>query len=360
MGCNSSTEKVVASNEIKEPRAGDQLQGEWKYTVGGELGKGAFSIVMGATQHGTDKQGNENTKVAIKCISRAKMDEDDIAALKREVDILKEVNHPHIVNIIDFFEDSRYYYVVTEKMSGGELFDRIVDKTQYSESDARDLVKLLTSTIKHLHDKHIVHRDLKPENLLLQDHEDDAHIKIADFGLAMVHTKNDAPMMQPCGSPGYVAPEIIADPPVGYDKSVDVWSIGVITYILLCGYPPFQADDQDELFDQIRAGSYTFDDEDWAEVSPAGISFIEATLVINPAKRHTAAQLLEHEWMTSSSISSVSSPALARLKVFNAKYRWKKAIQATVGVIKMKNAMAAHTASKNLLAGIGKKSAHAS
>jgi calcium/calmodulin-dependent protein kinase I len=348
MGCNSSTEKVVAAGELREPVVGSQIQGQWKYTIGGELGKGAFSIVMGATQHGIDTNGNANSKVAIKCIGKQKMDPDDIVALKREVNILKEVNHPHIVNIIEFFEDNAYFYMVTEKMSGGELFDRIVDKTVYTEADARDLVKLLTSTILHLHKKHIVHRDLKPENLLLQDHQDDAHIKIADFGLAMVHTKSDAPMMQPCGSPGYVAPEIIADPPVGYDKSVDIWSIGVITYILLCGYPPFQADDQDELFDQIRAGSYTFDDEDWSQVSPEAISFIESTLVVNPKKRSTAEELLQHEWMTSTSVSAKPSPALAKLKVYNAKYRWKKAIQATVGVIKMKNAIEANTAAKKI------------
>ena len=226
-----------------------------------------------------------------------------------------------------------------ELCTGGELFDRIVEKTVYTEVDARDLVKLLTSTIKYLHEHHIVHRDLKPENLLLANHRDDADIKIADFGLAMRHTKNDAPMLQPCGSPGYVAPEIIADPAVGYDKSVDIWSIGVITYILLCGYPPFQADDQDELFDQIRDGAFTFDDEDWTSVSDHAMNFIHSTLEVDPLKRLNAAELLQHPWMTAEVSTANRTPALEKLKQFNAKYRWKKAIKTTVGVIKMKHIM---------------------
>jgi serine/threonine protein kinase len=189
------------------------------------------------------------------------------------------------------------------------------------------------------------------ENLLLQNHEDDAHIKIADFGLAMFHRKGvDDPMMQPCGSPGYVAPEIVADPPVGYDNAVDVWSIGVITYILLCGYPPFQADDQDELFDQIRQGDYGFDPEDWQDVSDEGKDFIEKILVVDPKKRATAFELQTHPWMSAEVGNQNISPAIARLKQFTARARWKQAINTTRSVVRMNLAMKSSRRGKELVA----------
>jgi serine/threonine protein kinase len=328
MGCSQSANKVVADPKTLENKVvgGD----EKTYKLGRILGTGAFSEVRNAVE---SVSGEES---AIKCISRTAMDADDTEALLREVAILRAVYHPHIVNIVDFFEDAHHYFMVTEKMVGGELFDRIVERQSYNEGHARDLVKLLTHTIHHLHSKTIVHRDLKPENLLLQNNEDDAHIKIADFGLAMFHRKGvDKPMMQPCGSPGYVAPEIVADPPVGYDNAVDVWSIGVITYILLCGYPPFQADDQDDLFDQIRSGDYHFDPDDWEHVSKEGKNFIEKILVVNPAERATAYELQSHPWMSAEVGGESISPAIQRLKEFKARARWKSAINTTRSVVRM-------------------------
>lgn len=194
------------------------------------------------------------------------------------------MHHPNIMTLREFFVESEYYYLVTEFVSGGELFDRIVEKTFYSEKEARDLVKILLGAIKYCHDQDVVHRDLKPENLLLMSADDDASIKLADFGFAKSVTKDDAGLVTTCGTPGYVAPEILEGSP--YGKPVDVWSIGVITYILLAGYPPFHDESQPILFRKIRKGKYQYDSPYWDNVSDDAKDFISRMLVVNPKDRY--------------------------------------------------------------------------
>ena len=159
---------IVGTDVFVRPHKSYRLD-TWK--LGHILGTGAFSEVRDAAP-----MSGAGEMTAIKCIERASMDSDDESALLREVAILKEVFHPHIVNLLDFFHNDRHYFMVTEKMVGGELFDRIVEKQHYSESHARDLVKLLTHTVQHLHSKHIVHRDLKPGRW--EQHPDAAHRSI--------------------------------------------------------------------------------------------------------------------------------------------------------------------------------------
>jgi calcium/calmodulin-dependent protein kinase I len=211
------------------------------------------------------------------------------------MDILKKVDHPNIICLREIIDTKNCLFIVTELVTGGELFDKIVELGQYSEKDAAVLVAKMVSAIAYLHDLGIVHRDLKPENLLLKDHQNITEVKIADFGLSKM--LNSQMMMQTaCGTPGYVAPEVLQA--TGYDKEVDMWSIGVITYILLCGFPPFYNENLPELFEQILKADYDFPADYWKDVSEEAKDFIRKLLVVDNSKRLTGKAALQHPWLT--------------------------------------------------------------
>jgi len=259
------------------------------YDLGEELGRGAFSVVRVATQKATGE------RYAIKIIEKNNL-EADLSRLKTEIDILKQVSHPNIIFMKDLFETQEVVAIVTELVTGGELFDKIVEQGNYSERDASILVAKMVSAIDYLHNKGIVHRDLKPENLLLKSSEDLTEVKIADFGLSkIVGTSSMVRMMTACGTPSYVAPEVLLT--IGYDKEVDLWSIGVITYILLCGFPPFYNETLHKLFEEIMQAQYEFLEEYWGHISDLAKDFVSKLLVANPMKRMTAAQALKHPWI---------------------------------------------------------------
>ena len=194
-----------------------------------QLGRGAFSVVHKVISKIDGQQR------AVKICERGSMSSDDEEALFREVDVMKKLNHPNIVQLTDFFVEADKYYLVLELLEGGELFDRIVKKKVYNEKEARDCVKAILCGLKYMHDQNIAHRDLKPENLLLASAEDDVSVKIADFGFAAFRSQGVG-METQCGTPNYVAPEILKGDG-DYSKAVDMWSMGVITYIILGGYP---------------------------------------------------------------------------------------------------------------------------
>jgi len=189
-----------------------------------ELGHGAFSTVRLAI----NRQNKD--KFAVKVVHKNKLKKADVDALHVEVGIISKLQHPHIVRYFDFTQDRSHYYIVLEVVAGGELFDRIVQRVYYSEKEARDLVWVLLDVLHHIHSKRIAHRDIKPENLLLKSAHNDHDIKLADFGFA---TEAKKPMRELCGTPAYVAPEIIKEKPYGLE--VDMWSCGVIVFILLGG-----------------------------------------------------------------------------------------------------------------------------
>jgi len=260
-----------------------------KYTFKEELGRGAFSIVKLAVA----KESGD--KVAIKVIDKSKMSEQYKKNLQMETEILKKVDHPNIIKMIEIFETEEYLFLVMELVTGGELFDKIVEKGCYTEKDAASLVYKIVSAIDYLHELDICHRDLKPENLLLKSSEYDTEVKIADFGLSKI--VNQKVMMQTaCGTPGYVAPEVLNA--TGYAKEVDMWSIGVITYILLCGFPPFFGDTVPQLFEQIMRAEYDYPADYWDDVSSTAKDFIDHLLVVDPEKRMTTKQALKHKWLT--------------------------------------------------------------
>lgn len=258
------------------------------YALGKPLGSGAYSVVRECTHKKT------KATFAVKVVTKAKLSPDDDAALKDEIEILKSLEHDNIIYLKDNFNERSYYYLVTEIMRGGELFDRIVAKTFYNEKEARDLCKIVFEAVAYCHSFNIAHRDLKPENLLLMSRDNDRQVKIADFGFAKRVTSEECLITQ-CGTPGYVAPEVLCHVP--YGTKADVWSLGVITYILIGGYPPFMESNQKVLFKKIKRGNYEFHAEYWGQTSKDVQSFITSLLTVDPRQRLTVQQALNDPWV---------------------------------------------------------------
>jgi calcium/calmodulin-dependent protein kinase I len=274
--------------------------------------------------------------------------------VRNEISVLKRVSsgHRNIVTLHDYFETAHNLYLCFDLCDGGELFDRICAKGNYYEADAAELVRTIFRAVDYIHGCGIVHRDLKPENLLFRTPAEDADIMIADFGLSRVMDEDKHhKLTEICGTPGYMAPEIFKK--TGHGKPVDVWAMGVVTYFLLAGYTPFDRDTQQQEMQAICAGDYKFEPEEyWANVSEMAKDFVKQCLTLDPAKRPTAAQLLQHKWLSSESPHFVAEAngAPADLlphvkKAFNARKLWRKA---TTG-IKAMNRMTALAASHGII-----------
>jgi len=217
------------------------------YKLGKQLGSGNFAVVKIAEKTSANKSADIPQTVAVKIIDKSKVEE--MTDITREIEIMQSMDHPNVIKLFEIYDEPKKMNLIMELVTGGELFDRIVAKGSYTEKDAADVIVTLCGALSYLHDKKIVHRDLKPENILLASDAEDAPIKVADFGLARVCGAGDM-MKTACGTPGYVAPEILKNK--GYDSgAVDMWSVGVILYILLCGFPPFYEEELPALFDQI-------------------------------------------------------------------------------------------------------------
>jgi calcium/calmodulin-dependent protein kinase I len=262
------------------------------YVFGELLGEGIDGIVKKAVLRST---GEER---AVKIVHKSAMDEDEISALSNEINILSEVDHPNIVKLYEAFETDEYFYIVMELMQGGELFDRIIEQEFFSENEAKEVLSPIIDAVNYCHEMDIIHRDLKPENLLYENSDDDSVIKISDFGLAKLVPKSTFASTA-WGTPGYVAPEIVMWK--RYGKEVDVWSIGIIMYILLCGYPPFYSDNNSELFEMIKTGNFEFHSPYWDQVSTEAKDLIKKLLTVDSKKRITLEQVKEHKWFSMTS-----------------------------------------------------------
>ncbi|KAF8185838.1 Pkinase-domain-containing protein [Mycena galopus ATCC 62051] len=293
------------------------------------LGSGTYAIVREAIHIHT------NHVYACKIINKQLMEGREYL-VRNEIAVLKRISseHRNIVTLHDYFESPRNLYLVFGLCTGGELFDRISSKGNYYEADAAALVRTILTAVKYIHAAGIVHRDLKPENLLFRTEADDADIMIADFGLSRVIEEEKLSLLTGvCGTPGYMAPEIFRN--TGHGKPVDVWAMGVITYFLLAGYTPFDRDTPDAETEAIIAGDFKFGPaEYWVNVSETAREFVTACLTVDPGRRPTAAEALEHSWLASATpfvpdpLNPSGGPAdlLPHVKkAFNAKLTWKKA-----------------------------------
>lgn len=318
--------------ETPRPNSESGMRFDELYRLKGVLGTGAFSTVREGYH-----RSNAELSYAVKCINRKKLSEEDEAALLDEVAILKEMKHIHIIRLYDFFDEPSTYYLVMERMRGGELFDRIVAKAYYNEKEARDTCKILLEAVWYMHDNHVAHRDLKPENLLLLSESDDSAVKIADFGFAKkVHKPNS--LKTQCGTPGYVAPEILEGTP--YDERADMWSVGVILYILLGGYPPFIESTQRDLFKKIRKGEYEFHEEYWGTVTTEAKELISSLLTVDANNRLKADQALENGWIKGDAEKLAKKDLatnLDKLRNFNAKRKLRAAVSVIIATQRLES-----------------------
>ena len=213
---------------------------------------------------------------------------------QNEIDILRKISHPNISNVFEIFEDSRKFYIMMEFLEGGELFDVIISQGFFSELDAAHIMKQILRAVNYLHSKQIVHRDLKPENIMLTNKPIDNkfEIKIIDFGTATIFNPNKM-LNKFIGTSYYIAPEVIKE---NYNEKCDVWSCGIILYILLCGYPPFNGQSNADIFHHIKHSEPVFEGEEWTDITREAIHLIQSMLNKNPSKRLTAEQCLEHKW----------------------------------------------------------------
>src|SRR6266498_409077 len=248
-----------------------------------------------------------------------------------ELNVLKKVNHPNVVTLHDLFETKKVVYIITDLASGGELFNQLLQKGSYTEKDAANLVQQILKGVEYLHDHEIVHRDLKPENLLFSDKTENTNLMITDFGLSKILRHNNDILMTACGTPGYVAPEVLRQ--TGHGKPVDVWSVGVIMYTLLCGYTPFWGEDQAALFDSILSGVYYFEEEYWSKISDYAKDLIDKMLAYDADKRITAHEALQHPWFHMADNIDLLNNVRTN---FSARATLKKAINVVQGVTRLR------------------------
>uniref|UniRef100_A0A6U4Q5S4 Protein kinase domain-containing protein n=1 Tax=Hemiselmis andersenii TaxID=464988 RepID=A0A6U4Q5S4_HEMAN len=293
-----------------------------------KLGSGSYSTVWKGVDRDTRKVW------ALKEMQKSAVKKEEEENLREEVRISTIVgSHHNVVYMKEFVENKDKYYIILEYLTGGELFDRIVDAPNghFTERDAAKIMRQVMGALAYLHGKGIVHRDLKPENFLLADESPDAQIKIADFGFAC-NVTGEHSLRGLCGSPGYVAPEIIREKD-GYGLPVDMWSMGVIFYILLTGIPPFAGDSDEESFAMTLKGSY--DKAPLEEVSRPAKELVAKMLTYSPSKRMTAEAALQHVWMAGSEAPDKVLKVQENLRSWRARMRFKKAIIATVATTRL-------------------------
>jgi len=299
------------------------------YDIKEKLGSGTFAVVKMCI----DKKTGE--KWAIKILDKTSK-EANLEMMQREVEIMEQVEHKNVIYMREMYDTPTKMYLIMELVTGGELFDRIVGRGSYSEKDASHVVRQIVCAIEYLHALGIVHRDLKPENLLYASEDQDSDIKIADFGLSRI-LPDDAMLKTACGTPGYVAPEVLKGR--GYGKEVDMWSVGVIMYILLCGFPPFYDDNVQVLFEQILSGQFDFPPQYWGGVSESAKDLIRKLLTVDPKKRLNATAALDHPWLKGETAPDVHLASTVKsMKSFNARRKLKLAVLATIAINRVSQA----------------------
>lgn len=292
-----------------------------EYTFKKTLGEGTFGIVRSATWNAAEPPIN----VAVKVIAKKSLKGHD-EIVQGEMDVLKGLDQPHVVKFLDWFESKDKFYLVFEEATGGELFDRIISRGRFTEKDACNTIRAVLSAIQYLHHHHIVHRDVKPENILYRTKEEDANVVLVDFGIARHLQNDDEVLTNVCGSFGYCAPEILSKK--GHGKAVDLWSLGVITYTMLCGYTPFRSDDPDVLAAETQRGKIEFHDRYWKNVSAEAKDFVKQCLTVDPSKRITADDAMKHPWFVEKKGETEISHDLSIGLRENYRQRWKTAINA--------------------------------
>lgn len=320
MGCGASSPAKASGRQpdtnvaSSYPEDGKKLRLdatlEEEYELGDVLGEGGFSKVRLATHRASGEQYACKIIPLPKPGNRVNENMSDRAAILKEIDVLLDLDHPNVVCLREYFVERNKVYLIMELLRGGELLEAVLEQGHYSENDARTIFRQLIKCLQYLHAKGVVHRDVKLDNLLLVEPRDIKHIKIADFGFAKKVSGGRLEMKTVCGTPEYIAPEVIEKlmgpqekqlKDTYYGPPCDLWSAGIVLYMLLAGLPPFYDASEPRLLRAIMKGQYSFSDPVWEEVSAPAKDLIQKLLVVSPTKRLTCEQVLEHPWMSGAS-----------------------------------------------------------
>ncbi|XP_022746677.1 calcium-dependent protein kinase 20-like isoform X2 [Durio zibethinus] len=289
------------------------------YSLGRKLGQGQFGTTFLCVEKGTGKE------FACKSIAKRKLtSKEDVEDVRREIHIMHHLaGHPNVIQIIGAYEDAIAVHVIMELCAGGELFDRIIQRGHYTERKAAALARIIVGVIEACHSLGVMHRDLKPENFLFINHEEESPLKTIDFGLSMFFKPGET-FSDVVGSPYYVAPEVLQK---HYGPECDVWSAGVIIYILLSGVPPFWDETEQGIFEQVLKGELDFISEPWPSISDSAKDLVRRMLLRDRKKRLTAHEVLCHPWVQLDGLAPdkpLDSAVLSRLKQFSAMNKLKK------------------------------------
>ncbi|CAM8978526.1 unnamed protein product [Rhodiola kirilowii] len=289
------------------------------YTIGKELGRGQFGVTHLCTHKVTGEQ------FACKTIAKRKLvNKEDIEDVRREVQIMHHLTgQPNIVELKGAFEDKHSVHLVMELCAGGELFDRIIAKGHYTERAAASLLRTIVQIVHTCHSMGVIHRDVKPENFLLLNKDENAPLKATDFGLSVFFKQGDK-FKDIVGSAYYIAPEVLKR---NYGPEVDIWSVGVMLYILLCGVPPFWAESEHGIFNAILRRHVDFTSDPWPSISHVAKDLVRKMLNSDPKQRLTAFQVLNHPWIKEDGEAPdtpLDNAVLDRLKQFRAMNKFKK------------------------------------
>ncbi|KAK6933622.1 Protein kinase domain [Dillenia turbinata] len=289
------------------------------FSLGRKLGQGQFGTTFLCVEKATGKE------YACKSIAKRKLlTDEDVEDVRREIQIMHHLaGHPNVISIKGAYEDAVAVHVVMELCAGGELFDRIIQRGHYTERKAAELTRIIVGVVEACHSLGVMHRDLKPENFLFVNQKEDALLKTIDFGLS-VFFKPGERFNDVVGSPYYVAPEVLKK---RYGPEADVWSAGVILYILLSGVPPFWAETEQGIFEQVLHGDLDFLSDPWPSISDSAKDLVRKMLVRDPRKRLTAHEVLCHPWIQIDGVAPdkpLDSAVLSRMKQFSAMNKLKK------------------------------------
>ena len=261
------------------------------YDIDKKIGSGTFGKVYEVTYRPI------NQKRAMKVVKRDTINyQDDAQKFLKEIEMLTQLDHPNIIKIYEYYVDELNYYVITELARGGELYEQIYKLQNFKEEHAAVIMQQIISAVCYMHSKGIVHRDLKPENIMLESgvDEGDLNIKLIDFGTSNYFHKNEKLSLK-VGTPYYIAPEILKST---YNYKCDIWSLGVIMYILLSGNPPFNGPDDQAILNKVKMGKYSMDIPEFSQVSSEAKDLIQKMLTYDPEKRISAIEALRHPWFT--------------------------------------------------------------
>mmetsp|Transcript_18707 Transcript_18707/g.28012 ORF Transcript_18707/g.28012 Transcript_18707/m.28012 type:complete len:591 (-) Transcript_18707:71-1843(-) len=296
-----------------------------KYKIKEVIGRGHFSIVKRCV----DKKTGEN--LALKCINKNKLKEKDHRWLESEIEILQAVKHTNICRLVEVFQTQKMCYLVLELLQGGDLLERVADDHSFTDSDAADVIRTVAGVLDYLHGMGIIHRDLKPQNLVYRSSAKGAQLVVTDFGLSKFLKDGATHTKTACGTPLYLAPEVIMGN--GYGKECDLWSLGVMLYVLLTGYYPFYSSDRKRLYSKITRCSYKWPDGG-NDVDDRAKDLVAKLLVVDHKKRYTAREVLQHPWLGLPRAKSANKGRAKAIAKMRARDMLRKSVNHLIDIIR--------------------------